>query len=56
MAEETFGSVPVIDDESHMSPMDYAEHERTYDGFIKLLKFGTGAVVVLLIFMGIFLT
>ncbi len=37
------------------SPMDYAEHERTYHFFMGLTKYGTIAVVVLLILMAIFL-
>ena len=37
------------------SAMDYAEHERTYRGFIALSKYGTAAVVILLILMAIFL-
>ncbi len=35
---------------------DYAAHEATYEGFIKLVKYGTGAVVLILILMAIFLT
>jgi len=35
---------------------DYIAHEETYEGFIKLVKYGTGAVVLLLILMAIFLT
>jgi len=35
---------------------DYIAHEETYEGFIKLVKYGTGAVILLLIFMAIFLT
>ena len=35
---------------------DYAAHEHTYEGFIKLVKYGTGSVVVILILMAIFLT
>ena len=37
------------------SAMDYAEHERTYKGFIKMAKIGTVAVIVLLIGMALFL-
>lgn len=37
------------------SAMDYAEHDRTYHGFIALTKYGTAAVVILLILMAIFL-
>ena len=35
---------------------DYIAHEQTYEGFIKLVKYGTGAVVVILALMAIFLT
>jgi hypothetical protein len=35
--------------------MDYAEHERTYAGFINLFKAGTISCIMLLIFMAIFL-
>jgi Bacterial aa3 type cytochrome c oxidase subunit IV len=35
---------------------DYEAHEQTYEGFIKLVKYGTGAVVVILALMAIFLT
>jgi hypothetical protein len=35
---------------------DYAAHEATYEGFINLVKYGTGAVVLVLILMAIFLT
>jgi aa3 type cytochrome c oxidase subunit IV len=34
---------------------DYIAHEQTYEGFIKLVKFGTGTVVLILILMAIFL-
>ena len=35
---------------------DYVAHEQTYEGFIKLVKYGTGAVAVILALMAIFLT
>jgi hypothetical protein len=35
--------------------MDYAEHERTYEGFLVLAKWGTIACAVILIGMYIFL-
>jgi hypothetical protein len=35
--------------------MDYAEHERTYSGFIKLVKYGTAVVILTLVGMAIFL-
>jgi Bacterial aa3 type cytochrome c oxidase subunit IV len=34
---------------------DYEAHEQTYDGFIKLVKYGTVAVIVILVLMAIFL-
>ncbi len=33
--------------------MDYAEHERTYQLFIKLTKYGTIFCVLLLVFMAV---
>ena len=36
--------------------MDYPAHEATYEGFIKLVKYGTAAVVIILALMAIFLT
>jgi aa3 type cytochrome c oxidase subunit IV len=35
--------------------MDYAAHEATYEGFIKLVKWGTASVALILILMAIFL-
>jgi hypothetical protein len=35
---------------------DYKAHEATYEGFIKLVKFGTSGVALILILMAIFLT
>lgn len=35
---------------------DYAEHEATYTNFIKLSKWGTAAIVALVVLMAIFLT
>ena len=35
--------------------MDYPAHEATYEGFIQLVKYGTSAVVLILILMAIFL-
>lgn len=34
---------------------DYAEHENAYKLFVRLTKWGTGFVIVLLILMAIFL-
>jgi hypothetical protein len=34
---------------------DYQAHEATYEGFITLVKYGTSAVVVILILMAYFL-
>jgi hypothetical protein len=33
------------------APMDYAEHEKTYQGFVALCKWGTVAVVAVLMAM-----
>jgi hypothetical protein len=35
---------------------DYLAHEQTYEGFIRLVKYGTAAVALILILMAIFLT
>jgi phage regulator Rha-like protein len=35
---------------------DYQAHEETYEGFIMLVKVGTGAVIFVLALMAIFLT
>jgi len=35
---------------------DYAAHEATYEGFIKLVKYGTAAVIIIVALMGYFLT
>jgi hypothetical protein len=35
---------------------DYLAHEQTYEGFIRLVKFGTGAVLFIVAMMAIFLT
>jgi Bacterial aa3 type cytochrome c oxidase subunit IV len=35
---------------------DYEAHEQTYEGFIKLVKYGTAAVAIILALMAIFLT
>lgn len=34
---------------------DYEAHERTYEGFIMLVKYGTIAVAIILILMAFFL-
>jgi tetrahydromethanopterin S-methyltransferase subunit B len=34
---------------------DYPAHEQTYEGFIKLVKYGTIAVIVIVALMAIFL-
>ena len=36
--------------------MDYPAHEATYEGFIKLVKYGTAAVIIIVGLMAIFLT
>jgi hypothetical protein len=35
---------------------DYEAHEQTYEGFIKLVKYGTATVAIILALMAIFLT
>ncbi len=35
---------------------DYVAHEHTYEGFIKLVKYGTVSVALIVILMAIFLT
>jgi hypothetical protein len=35
---------------------DYVAHEQTYEGFLKLTKYGTITVVVILALMAFFLT
>ncbi|MDQ0317562.1 aa3-type cytochrome c oxidase subunit IV [Amorphus orientalis] len=56
MAEHSSGGAHAASDEGHMNAMDYAEHERTYGGFLKVLKWGTITVVIILALMGLFLT
>ena len=34
---------------------DYEAHEKTYEGFIMLVKYGTAAVAIILILMAYFL-
>ena len=34
---------------------DYPAHEATYEGFIKLVKYGTATVIVIVALMAIFL-
>jgi hypothetical protein len=34
---------------------DYAAHEATYESFLKLATWGTGAVILILVLMAIFL-
>jgi hypothetical protein len=35
--------------------MDYKEHERTYNGFIKFVQIGSALIALLLVSMAIFL-
>ena len=44
-----------IDPSEGHEAMDYPEHMRTYDGFIKAAIWGTAATVILLILMAVFL-
>ena len=41
--------------DNHASAMDYAEHERTYAMFIGMVKYGSAAVVAVLVLMALFL-
>jgi len=41
--------------ESSSSPMDYAEHEKTYKNFIRLLKWTGVASAIVLLLMAFFL-
>jgi hypothetical protein len=34
---------------------DYEAHEQTYEGFIRLVKYGTAAVIIILVLMALFL-
>ena len=34
---------------------DYPAHEATYEGFLKLVKYGTGTVILIVALMAIFL-
>ncbi len=36
--------------------MDYPEHERTYENFLKLFKWSTIALAILMALMALFLT
>ncbi|MCQ0986576.1 aa3-type cytochrome c oxidase subunit IV [Jiella marina] len=42
-------------DISEAAEMDYPEHEKTYGLFLGMFKWGTIAVVIILILMAIFL-
>jgi hypothetical protein len=50
MAEHNEGAYTTADGN------DYPAHEQTYEGFIKLVKYGTAAAVFILAMMAIFLT
>jgi hypothetical protein len=39
----------------HHSPMDYAEHDRTYAMFVSMTKWGVIICTVILILMALFL-
>ncbi len=45
-----------VNDDVPMNPeyMDYAEHERTYSGFIFFTKWGVVAVALIVIFLAVF--
>lgn len=44
-----------VDTSRGSAAMDYAEHNRTYNGFLTATKFGIAAMVVLLLGMYVFL-
>lgn len=45
-----------MSDSNETAPeMDYAEHDRTWAGFVAVTKWGTIAIIVLLILMAYFL-
>ena len=44
-----------IDTSEGHEAMDYPEHVRTYDGFIKATIWSTVAIILLLILMAVFL-
>ena len=45
-----------MSDSTETAPeMDYAEHDRTWVGFVAVTKWGTIAIIVLLILMAYFL-
>lgn len=41
--------------EHHESAMDYTEHERTYALFLGMVKYGSVAVILILVLMALFL-
>ena len=43
-----------VDTSSGHPAMDYAEHKRTYAGFVRGTTIGIGLIVALLIFMAVF--
>ncbi|MBW8639227.1 aa3-type cytochrome c oxidase subunit IV [Hoeflea sp. WL0058] len=47
MAEESTGPVETGAD------MDYAEHQKTYEGFLSVSKYGTMAIIAILLGMAI---
>ncbi|MCB8838936.1 aa3-type cytochrome c oxidase subunit IV [Aurantimonas sp. VKM B-3413] len=42
-------------DTSSAAEMDYPEHEKTYNLFLGLVKWGAIGVVIILVFMALFL-
>ena len=44
-----------IDTSKGHPAMDYDEHKRTYDGFVKGCIWGSAAVIVILVGMAVFL-
>jgi hypothetical protein len=55
IARMSEGKVEAFEVERWGKEMDPEEHLGTWDGFMALTKYGTIAVVLILVFMGIFL-
>ena len=45
-----------VDTSNGHPAMDYAEHQRTFAGFVRGVGYTTAAVVIILILMAMFLT
>ena len=56
MADHPAHDEPVVHDETHMSENEFQWHERTYSAFLQFIKWNIIVIVIVLIFMGLFLT